>query len=70
MGVEVYVLLTWVLDDGNDTLEFLRGEFSGTADPLEPFQSMLPHPGVVLTAWRDRYRPSCRPSWSTGVQHP
>ena len=72
------LVLSGVLDDGDNSLELFRSELTGTIGGMHISFHCLSClcPSIFLevretrTACSDRHRPSCRPSWSNDDRHP
>jgi hypothetical protein len=62
------LVLSGVLDDGNDTLELFGGKFSSTVIYCQV--CFLNPQEENPTACSSRHQPSCRPSWSNVFRHP
>jgi hypothetical protein len=61
------LVLSWVLDDGDDALKLFGGEFTSTVD----VSTLSSHQVISIhTACSGRHRPSCTPSWSIAFPHP
>lgn len=63
------LVLCWVLDDGDNSLELFGGNLTGTGYSHQ-LLALAKLCALKPTACSGQHRPSCRPSWSNGDRHP